>query len=55
MTALVALFMQPGWVNGEIFNLQPILRNIWIMVSNVVYLIFALILIAISFMNIIGK
>ena len=55
VTSLVTLLINPGWYNGEIFNLQTYFKAIWILVSNVVYFIFAFILIWIAFMNIIGK
>lgn len=55
ITSLVTMFLYPGWVNGTLFGLQDYLKIIWILVSNVVYFIFAFILIAIAFMNIIGR
>ena len=54
-TSLVSLFLTPGWVNGTIFGLDWYMKSIWILVSNVVYFIFAFLLIVIAFMNIIGK
>ncbi len=54
-TALISLFLTPGWVNGSIFGLDGYMKEMWIMVSNIVYFIFAFILIMIAFMNIIGK
>ncbi len=54
-TSFVSIFLYPGWVNGTMFGLQDYLREIWILVSNVIYFIFAGILITIAFMNIIGK
>lgn len=53
ITALVSLFLYPWWVNWELFNLDIYLRTIWVLVSNIVYYIFAFILIFIAFMNII--
>lgn len=55
LTAFVSLFLYPGWVNGTIFGLDEYMKEMWILISNVVYFIFAFILIAIAFMNIIGK
>lgn len=55
LTALISLFLTPGWVNGELFELWWLLKEIWVMISNIVYLIFALILIVIAFMNIVWK
>lgn len=55
ITGFISIFLYPGWVNGTMFGLQDYLKIIWVLVSNVVYFIFAGILIAIAFMNIIGK
>ena len=55
LSALVSLFLHPGWVNGTILWFDTYLKDIWIMVSNIVYFIFAFVLIAIAFMNIIWK
>lgn len=55
LTAFVSLFLYPGWTNGTLFGLQEYLREMWILISNVVYFVFAFILVAIAFMNIIGK
>lgn len=53
ITGFISIFLYPGWVNGTMFGLQDYLKIIWILVSNVVYFIFAGILIVIAFMNII--
>ncbi|NDK09515.1 hypothetical protein GW846_01935 [Candidatus Gracilibacteria bacterium] len=55
VTSFISIFLYPGWVNGTMFGLQDYLKEIWILVSNVVYFVFAGILIVIAFMNIIGK
>lgn len=55
VTALTSLFLHPGWYNGQIFDLNVYLKDIWILMSNIVYFIFAFILIFIAFMNIVWK
>jgi len=55
LTALISLFLSPNWTSWQIFGMQEPLRQIWILVSNVVYFIFALILIVIAFMNILNQ
>lgn len=55
ITSFITMFLYPGWTNGTLFWLQDYLKEIWILVSNIVYFIFAFILIAIAFMNIIGR
>lgn len=55
MTYLVTLFLDPAWLNGTIFGLDIYFKKIWILISNIVYFIFAFLLIWIAFMNIIGK
>jgi hypothetical protein len=53
MTAFVSLFLQPDWVNGTFISLDTYMREIWILVANTVYFIFAFILVFIAFANII--
>lgn len=55
LTALVTLMIHPGWYNGEFFDMFKYFKMIWVLVSNVVYFVFAFILIWLAFMNIIGK
>jgi hypothetical protein len=50
---IVTLFLDPEFTNGKVFNLTEKLHGIWILVANVVYFIFAFILIWIALMNII--
>jgi hypothetical protein len=44
--------MTPDWVFGEIFGFRPVLHSLWVLVSNVVYVIFAFLLVVMAFMNI---
>lgn len=55
LTYLGTVFLSPEWINGSLFWLNEYFKSIWVLVSNVVYLIFAFILIWIAFMNIIWK
>ncbi len=55
LTAFVSLFLQPEWVNGTAIDLDRYMKEIWTFVSNVVYFIFAFLLVFIAFVNIIGK
>ncbi len=55
LTYLATVFLSPSWLNGSLFGLNTYFREIWILVSNVVYFIFAFLLIWIAFMNIIWK
>lgn len=55
LTAILSILLDPSWVNWTLFGISSYIKDVWIFVSNVVYLIFAWILIAISFMNIIWK
>ena len=54
-TYFITLFLEPEWINGTMFWLDLYFKDIWILVSNVVYFIFAFLLIWIAFMNIIWK
>lgn len=55
ITYLATLFLSPEWYTGNIFWLNSVFKDVWILVSNMVYLIFAFILIWIAFMNIIWR
>lgn len=55
MTYLVTMFLSPEWINGSLFWMTEKFKQVWILVSNVVYFVFAFILIWIAFMNIIWK
>lgn len=55
ITYLATIFLSPTWINGSLFWLNTYFKEIWILMSNVVYFIFAFILIWIAFMNIIWK
>lgn len=55
ISSLISMLLHPGWVNGTIFWFETYLKEIWILVSNIVYLLFAFILITIAFMNIVWK
>lgn len=51
---LAGWLLSPDWTFGEIFGLRPILHQLWILVSNVVYVIFGFMLVFIAFANIFG-
>lgn len=55
LTFLVWLFLNPSWISWSVIWLTDPLKTMWIMISNVVYFIFAFIFIWIAFMNIIWK
>lgn len=55
MTQFVAMFMSPEWTNGSFIGFDKNLKDLWVMMSNVVYTIFAFLLIWIALMNILGK
>lgn len=53
--ALIGVFLNPAWTNGTGIGLHGNLKDLWIMISNLVYFIFAILIVIIAFMNIIGK
>ena len=55
MTSFVSWFLTPEWTSGSAIWFWEKLKDLWLMMSNVVYTIFAIILIFIAFMNIIWK
>lgn len=52
--SLIWFFINPEWTNWSIFGLTDQLKNLWVLTSNIVYFIFAFMLILMAFMNIIG-
>lgn len=54
-TNFVWWFLYPEWTSWKIIWIDQTLKTLWIMVSNIVYFIFAWIFIWIAFMNIIWK
>ena len=55
LTYLSTLFLDPSWLNGSVFGLSVKFKEIWILVSNIVYFAFAFILIWIALVNIVWK
>lgn len=51
---LAGWLLSPDWTFGEIFGLRPILHQLWILISNVVYVIFGFMLVFVAFANIFG-
>jgi hypothetical protein len=45
---LAGWLMSPDWTSGDLFNLRPILHDLWVLVSNITYFIYALLLIFIA-------
>ncbi len=37
--------MSPDWTSGDLFGIRPVLHNLWILVANVTYFIYAILLI----------
>lgn len=52
LVMLAGWLLTPDWTFGDIFGLRPILHSLWVLVSNVVYVIFALMLVVVAFVNI---
>jgi len=55
ISALVGWFMTADWTTWVIFWLDEIFKELWVLISNLVYFVFAFLLIAIAFMNIIWR
>lgn len=51
---LAGWLLSPDWTFGEIFGLRPILHQLWIFISNIVYVIFGFLLVFVAFSNIFG-
>lgn len=57
LTPLIMLsgwLLSPDWTFGDIFGLRPILHKLWILISNVVYVVFGFMLVFVAFANIFG-
>lgn len=57
LTFLVSLFLHPEWTSGSFVGLGWIdggIRTVWVLISNVVYFVFAMIFLWIAFANITG-
>lgn len=45
---LASWLMSPDWTSGDLFGIRPVLHNMWIVISNITYLIYAILLIVIA-------
>lgn len=55
LIALSSWLLSPDWTYGDIFGMRGLIYKVWILASNLVYIIFAIILLIIAFANIFGK
>lgn len=55
LTALAGWLLTPDWVFGDFFGMRGGLHSMWIFMSNLVYIIFAIVTVGIAFMNILGQ
>lgn len=45
---LAGWLISPDWTSGDLFNLRPTIHSLWVVVSNIVYFIYAILLIVIA-------
>lgn len=45
---LASWLMSPDWTSGDLFQIRPMIHQLWIVVSNVTYFIYAILLIFIA-------
>lgn len=45
---LASWLISPDWTSGDLFNLRPTIHSLWVLVSNIVYFIYAILLIVIA-------
>ena len=45
---LASWLMSPDWTSGDIFGMRPIIHDLWVLVANVTYFIYAILLIFIA-------
>lgn len=51
---LAGWLLSPDWTFGEVFGLRPVFHGLWILISNVVYVVFGFMLVFVAFANIFG-
>lgn len=49
---LAGWLLSPDWTFGDVFNMRDTLHQLWVLISNLVYVVFAFLLIVIAFRNI---
>jgi hypothetical protein len=52
---LASWLMSPDWTSGDAFGLRDVMHDIWIIVSNIIYFVYAILLIMIALATIFGK
>lgn len=52
---LAGWLMSPDWTSGDLFGLREPMHKMWIIVSNIIYFIYAILLILIALATIFGK
>ncbi len=45
---LASWLMSPDWTAGDLFGIRPVMHSLWVTVSNITYLIYAILLIFIA-------
>ena len=45
---LASWLMSPDWTSGDIFGMRPMIHDLWVLVANVTYFIYAILLIFIA-------
>jgi hypothetical protein len=51
----VGWLMSPDWTSGDIFGMRPKMHDLWVTVSNIVYFVYAILLILIALGTMFGK
>jgi len=54
MVILAGWLLSPDWTMGDFFGLRAYFKEVWILVANIVYIIFALMLLYMAIMQIFG-
>ncbi len=54
MVVLAGWLLSPDWTMGDFFGLRSYFQHVWVFVANVVYVIFALMLLYMAIMQIFG-
>jgi hypothetical protein len=45
---LASWLISPDWTSGDLFGIRPVMHDLWVVISNVTYFIYAILLIVIA-------
>jgi hypothetical protein len=52
---LASWLLSPDWTSGDLFGLREVMYNLWVTISNIIYFVYAILLIIIALGTIFGN